>query len=129
MSIIVDDEPAARRTVRECCEREPDLRVVGEYGDGRAALEAIRGAAAGSAVPRHPDGFADRHGAGARARSADTCRCIVFVTAYDHYALEAFEVSAVDYLLKPFDDDALPRDPGARAPPPGGGKFDRPSAH
>ena len=40
--MIVDDEPAARRTVRECCEREPDLRVIGEFGDPRAALEAIR---------------------------------------------------------------------------------------
>ena len=40
--IIVDDEPAARRTVRECCEREADLKVVGEYGDSRTALEAIR---------------------------------------------------------------------------------------
>ena len=40
--MIVDDEPAARRTVRECCEREADLRVVGEFGDPRAALEAIR---------------------------------------------------------------------------------------
>jgi DNA-binding NarL/FixJ family response regulator len=40
--MIADDEPAARRTVRECCEREPDLRVIGEFGDPRAALEAIR---------------------------------------------------------------------------------------
>ena len=40
--IIVDDEPAARRTLRECCAREPDLHLVGEYGDGIAALEAIR---------------------------------------------------------------------------------------
>ena len=40
--IIVDDEPAARRTLRECCAAEPDLRVIGEFGDGRAALEAIR---------------------------------------------------------------------------------------
>jgi ATP-dependent exoDNAse (exonuclease V) beta subunit len=36
--MIVDDEPAARRTVRECCEREPDLRVIGEFGDPRSAL-------------------------------------------------------------------------------------------
>jgi len=56
--IIVDDEPAARRTVRECCEREPDLRVIGEYGESRAALEArFRDAEtrfAGKTVPR-PD--------------------------------------------------------------------------
>ena len=40
--MIVDDEPAARRSVRECCERESDLTVIGEFGDPRAALEAIR---------------------------------------------------------------------------------------
>ena len=40
--VIVDDEPVARRTLRECCEREPDLQIIGEYGDARTALEAIR---------------------------------------------------------------------------------------
>jgi len=40
--VIVDDEPVARRTLRECCEREPDLQIIGEYGDARSALEAIR---------------------------------------------------------------------------------------
>jgi two-component system LytT family response regulator len=101
--IIVDDEPAARRTVRECCEREPDLRVIGEFGDPRAALEAIG--------RQHPhvlflDIQMDSMTGMALARALDPERLplIVFVTAYDHYALEAFEVSAVDYLLKPFDD-------------------------
>ena len=102
--IIVDDEPAARRTLRECCGREPDLRVTGEYGDSRAALEAIR------ARPPHLlflDVQIDSLTGIALARALDpqTLPQIVFVTAYDHYALEAFEVSAVDYLLKPFDDD------------------------
>jgi two-component system, LytTR family, response regulator len=102
--IIVDDEPAARRTLRECCAREPDLHIVGEYGDSRAALEAIQ--------QRPPNLlFLDiqidsLNGiALARALNPDTLPLIVYVTAYDHYALEAFEVSAVDYLLKPFDDD------------------------
>jgi two-component system, LytTR family, response regulator len=101
--IIVDDEPAARRAVRECCERETDLRVVGEYGEPRAALEAIS---------RQPpdllflDIQMDAMTGMALARALDPQRLplIVFVTAYDQYALEAFEVSAVDYLLKPFDD-------------------------
>jgi two-component system, LytTR family, response regulator len=101
--IIVDDEPAARRAVRECCERESDLRVVGEYGESRAALEAIG---------RQPpdvlflDIQMDSMTGMALARALDPQRLplIVFVTAYDQYALEAFEVSAVDYLLKPFDD-------------------------
>src|SRR5215467_2423199 len=102
-AVIVADEPAARRTVRECCERETDLNVVGEFGDPRAALEAIRS--------QHPqvlflDIQMDSMTGMALARALDpaTLPLIVFVTAYDHYALEAFEVSAVDYLLKPFDD-------------------------
>ena len=101
--MIVDDEPAARRTVRECCEREPDLRVIGEFGDPRAALEAI------ARQPPHVlflDIQMDSMTGMALARALDPehLPLIVFVTAYDHYALEAFEVSAVDYLLKPFDD-------------------------
>jgi two-component system LytT family response regulator len=110
--IIVDDEPAARRTLRECCDKETDLRVVGEYGDGRAALEAIR------AQPpdllfldiqiESVDGITL-----ARSLDADTLPLIVFVTAYDRYALDAFEVSATDYLLKPFDDQRF-RDTLAR---------------
>jgi two-component system, LytTR family, response regulator len=101
--IIVDDEPAARRAVRECCEREPDLQVIGEYGDGRSALEAIR--------ERPPDLLfldiqMDSMTGMALARALDprSLPLIVFVTAFDHYALDAFEVSAVDYLLKPFDE-------------------------
>jgi two-component system, LytTR family, response regulator len=110
--IIVDDEPAARRTLRECCDKEPDLRVLGEYGDGRAALDAIRA---------HPpdllfldiqiesvDGITL-----ARSLDAATLPLIVFVTAYDRYALDAFEVSATDYLLKPFDEQRF-RDTLAR---------------
>jgi len=101
--VIVDDEPAARRAVREGCEREKDLRVVGEYGDARAALEAIR-----QQPPQvlFLDIQMDAMTGMELARSLDplTLPLIVFVTAYDHYALEAFEVSAVDYLLKPFDD-------------------------
>ena len=102
--MIVDDEPVARRTLRECCAREPDLNIVGEFGDARSALEAIR------ANPPHLL-FLDiqidtQNGVAlARALDPDTLPMIVFVTAYHDYALEAFEVSAVDYLLKPFDDD------------------------
>jgi two-component system, LytTR family, response regulator len=102
--MIVDDEPIARRTLRECCAREPDLRVVGEYGDARSALDAIR------ARPPHLlflDIQIDSQNGVVLARSLDpdNLPLIVFVTAYHHYALEAFEVSAVDYLLKPFDDE------------------------
>jgi two-component system LytT family response regulator len=102
--IIVDDEPNARRTLRECCAREADLALIGEYGASRAALDAIR------AQPPHLlflDIQIDALSGIEIARSLDpqTLPMIVFVTAYDNYALEAFEVSAVDYLLKPFDDE------------------------
>ena len=106
--VIVDDEPAGRRTLRECCAREPDIRVVGEYGDCRAALEAIR------ARPPHLlfldvqmgslDGISL-----VRCLDAQNAPLIVFVTAYDQHAVEAFELSAVDYLLKPFDDERFRR--------------------
>jgi two-component system, LytTR family, response regulator len=106
--IVVDDEPAGRRTLRECCAREPDLTVIGEYGDSRAALEAIRA---------HPpdllflDIQMDALDGVSLARALDprTLPLIVFVTAYDRYALDAFDVSAVDYLLKPFDDERFRR--------------------
>jgi two-component system LytT family response regulator len=106
--VIVDDEPAARRTLREFCEKEADLRVIAEYGDGRAALDAIKD------QPPHLlfldiqmpflNGLAM-----ARALDPQSLPLIVFVTAYDQYALEAFEVSAIDYLLKPFDEERLRR--------------------
>jgi two-component system LytT family response regulator len=106
--VIVDDEPAARRSLREYCAREPDLRIVGEYGDGRSALEAIRA--------RPPnllflDIQMDLLNGIALARALDpqTLPLIVFVTAFDHYALEAFEVCAIDYLLKPFDYERFSR--------------------
>lgn len=101
--MIVDDERVARQTVRECCEAEPDLAVVGEYANAATALTAIRrraphllfldvqlGATSGMEL--------------ARMLAPPALPLIVFVTAYDHYAREAFEVSAVDYLIKPFDE-------------------------
>src|SRR5581483_12100090 len=95
-------------TLRECCAREPDLRIVGEYGETRAALEAIR-----SNPPQvlFLDIQIDTLNGVQLARSLDpaTLPLIVFVTAYDHYAIEAFEISAVDYLLKPFDDERFRR--------------------
>jgi two-component system LytT family response regulator len=101
--MIVDDEPAARRMVRECCERETDLQVVGEYADPRTALEAIRRERPHLLfLDIQMDSMTGM--ALARALDPEHLPLIVFVTAYDHYALEAFEVSAVDYLLKPFDE-------------------------
>ena len=102
--IIVDDEPAARRALRESCAAESDLTVIGEYADAQTALAAIQ--------QRAPDLlFLDIQMDGmsgmqlARALDPATLPMIVFVTAYDNYALEAFTVSATDYLLKPFDEE------------------------
>lgn len=106
--IIVDDEPAGRRTLREFCEAEADLRVVGEFGDAGAALGAIR------VSPPHLlflDIQMDPLNGIDLARAIDPAQLpsLVFVTAYDTYALEAFEVCAVDYLLKPFDQERFRR--------------------
>lgn len=102
--VIVDDEPAARRTLRECCEREPDLKVIAEYGDGRQALAALRSNPPDVAFL---DIQIDTLNGVELVRSLDPQRLplIVFVTAYDSYAVEAFELSATDYLLKPFDEE------------------------
>jgi len=106
--IIVDDEQAGRRTLREYCAAESDLCVVGEYGDGVAALAAIR-----TQQPQLL--FLDIHmdplnGIDlARSLEPSQLPTLVFVTAYDSYALDAFEVSAVDYLLKPFDQERFRR--------------------
>jgi two-component system LytT family response regulator len=100
--MIVDDEPAARRTLRECCEAEDDLEIIGEFGDGASALRAVR-------ADRPDLLFLDIQMDTltgiqlARALDATALPLIVFVTAYDNYAIQAFEVNAIDYLLKPFD--------------------------
>lgn len=102
--MIVDDEPAARRILRDCCEQEADLHIVGEYDDSATALAAIQ------AQPPQLL-FLDIQICSAsgidlaRALDSATLPQIVFVTAYDQYALEAFEVNATDYLLKPFDNE------------------------
>ena len=101
--IIVDDEPAARRTLHELCACESDLRVIGEYGDAQTALAAIRLHAPDLVFLDIQIGC-DNGVELARSLPSEQAPLIVFVTAYDHYALEAFEVSATDYLLKPFDD-------------------------
>jgi two-component system, LytTR family, response regulator len=101
-AIIVDDEFVARRDLRERCAEESDIEVVGEYADAERALAAIR--------QQTPDlMFLDvkmgKMSGMQLAHALDSVPgpLIVFVTAFDRYALEAFEVNAADYLLKPFD--------------------------
>ncbi len=102
-AVIVDDEPAARRGVRLLLDREGGVDVVGEAATGLEAVELIR--------REKPDlAFLDVQMPGADGfealaeLDAATVPAVIFVTAYDEHALRAFEVSAVDYLLKPFDD-------------------------
>lgn len=101
-TLIVDDEPLARERVRSLIEDQPGMEVVGEASDGDQAVKAILG--------QQPDlVFLDvqmprRTGFDViQAVGADRMPAVVFVTAYDQYALKAFDVHAVDYLLKPFD--------------------------
>src|SRR5258706_403232 len=106
--MIIDDELAGRRVLREYCAAQADLELVGELADGLAALEQIR-----ECTPDllFLDIQMDTLDGIALARALDpaTMPLIVFVTAYHHYALEAFEVSAMDYLLKPFDEERFGR--------------------
>jgi two-component system, LytTR family, response regulator len=102
--MIVDDELAGRRTLREYCEAEGDLKVIGEYSDGATALAEIRAMKPQLLfldIQMDPINGIDL----ARALKPEELPSLVFVTAYDSYALEAFEVCAIDYLLKPFDQE------------------------
>ncbi len=100
--LIVDDEVAARMALRERCATEPDIEVVGEYADAESALAAL--------PVQAPDVIFLDIKMGrlsgmqlAQALEPPNAPLIVFVTAFDRYALQAFEVNAADYLLKPFD--------------------------
>ena len=103
-TVIADDERPARRRLAELIEREPDLEVVAEARDGFEALDAIQG--------HEPDllfldvQMPERDGFGVlRDLGPDNTPVTVFVTAYDQYAVKAFEARAFDYLLKPFSDE------------------------
>src|SRR6185295_5616895 len=107
-TLIVDDEPLARERMRSLLEAEADIAIVGECRDGREAVLAIRRETPDIVfldvqIPEL-DGFQVLEAIG-----ADKAPAIVFVTAYDQYALQAFEVHAVDYLLKPFDEERFQR--------------------
>lgn len=99
-AVIVDDEPPARRGVRQLLERHGDLQVAGEARDGREAIRVIRAT--------NPDlVFLDIQMPGLdgfgvlRRLIRDRELAVVFLTAHDKYAVQAFEVDAVDYLMKP----------------------------
>ena len=106
--LVVDDEPLARQRVLDLLEREPHVTVAGTAANGREAVEAIR--AGGIDLV-----FLDVQMPGltgldvVREIGPEQMPATVFVTAYDHHALAAFDAEAVDYLLKPFDVERLRR--------------------
>ena len=103
-ALVVDDEPLGRERITMLLEDEPDVEVVGQCGDGPSALAAIRETSPHLVfldvqIPER-DGFSVME-----ALPRERLPFVIFVTAYDAYALRAFEVRALDYLLKPFDRD------------------------
>lgn len=103
-TLIIDDEPLARERVKRFLREQPDIEIIGESGDGADAIKKIKA--------EKPDlvfldiqmpektGFEVIRGLGNTSLPT-----IVFVTAFDQYALQAFEVHALDYLLKPFNKE------------------------
>ncbi len=104
--LIVDDEPLARDCVRVVLERLPQVEVAGECADGQSAIDAIRRLQPDLVLldVQMPgeDGFGVIEAIGRDAMPA-----VVFITAYDAHAIRAFEIHALDYVLKPFDDTRL----------------------
>ena len=105
-SLIVDDEPLARKRLRTLLRAESRIEIVGEAVDGPTAVEAIRRLEPDliwlDVQMPGLDGFGVLEAIGANAMPAT-----IFVTAHDQYALQAFEAHAIDYLLKPFDRTRL----------------------
>ena len=102
-TLIVDDEPLARASLRSLLEQDSDIELVGECGSGVEAITSVRASRPElmflDVQMPECDGFDVLEALG-----ADAPPIVVFVTAYDQYALKAFEVEALDYVLKPFDD-------------------------
>jgi two-component system LytT family response regulator len=103
-ALIADDEPLARERMRSLLGAEQDIEIVGEARDGVETVEAI--------LSQSPDlVFLDVHMPKLdgfeviQTIGPDRMPAVVFVTAYDQHALRAFEVQALDYLLKPFDSE------------------------
>jgi len=102
-AIIVDDEPLARKRLRALLKDHADVEIIAECSSGRDALTAIRRDRPDIVfldiqMP-NMDGFAVIQRIG-----IENMPVVIFVTAYDEHALQAFDVNAIDYLLKPFDE-------------------------
>ena len=107
-TLIVDDMPLARELIKESLASETDFEIIGECEDGGDAINAIK--------TLKPDlVFLDVQMPGLggfgviKKIGIEQMPVVVFVTAYDEFAIKAFEVSALDYLLKPFEEEQLIR--------------------
>jgi two-component system, LytTR family, response regulator len=106
---IVDDEPLARSLLRRMLEVYPDVEVVAEYGNGADALRGLPDDQVALALlDIQMPGLSGLQLA-ADLLESESAPSIVFVTAFDEFAIGAFEVHAVDYLLKPVNPDRLQR--------------------
>jgi two-component system LytT family response regulator len=107
-ALVVDDEPLARSSIIVLLRDDPEIEIVGECGSGMEALAEIRRQQPDlvflDVQMPECDGFDVLEMLGGDAHPA-----IVFVTAYDQYALRAFEAGALDYVLKPFDNARFER--------------------
>ena len=103
-TLIVDDEPLARRNLRLLLAKDPQIEILDECRNGREAVKAINTFSPDliflDIQMPEMDGFDVLANVG-----PDQIQAIIFVTAFDQYALKAFDVHALDYLLKPFDDE------------------------
>lgn len=102
--LLADDEEPARRLLRAYAARQPGVEVVAECGDGDTLGELLRGAAADLAILDVRMPGRDVFTVLAAAASEGCLPLVVFASAYDRYAVRAFEMNAVDYLLKPFTE-------------------------
>jgi len=107
-TLIVDDEPLARRNLRVLLERDAQIEILEECRNGREAVKAIKNLSPDliflDIQMPEMDGFDVLAHVG-----PEQIQAIIFVTAFDQYALKAFDVHALDYLLKPFDDERFAR--------------------
>jgi two-component system LytT family response regulator len=101
-ALIVDDEPIARRGIRQQLKIEPDVEIVGECANGLEAIAAIESQKPDLIFLDVQMPLLDGFGV-VEALGAENPPAVVFVTAYDEHAIRAFEVNALDYLLKPID--------------------------
>jgi two-component system LytT family response regulator len=103
-TLIVDDEYQARKGLRALLAAEPDIEVISECSNGQQAIDEIRQLAPDLAFLDVQ--MPDKNGFDVLAAlDHERAPALVFITAYDQYALKAFEFSALDYLLKPFTDE------------------------